>query len=528
MIAQVNAGCTGRRRGCSSRSTCKPTQAWFASDMLRGRPAGGAKELKSVSVVLGALLAIINGEPAGAANHVWIVGGGPSLFDSQSQIEENLKWVRQVIGRQSPNSDVQTFFNGGRSSRKDVVAWRTPTESVTTLQPLARVFGAAFQNGERYYQNGVSEVDGATEVGDLVPRLRAEVARVKNGDKVLFVFQGHGDRDASDNAGNSLKLWGDTQLTARDLGALFADIDPRVPVRLFLPQCFSGGFARTLIARAIDMQGANGRNVCAFMSVAEDKPSEGCSSSVVVGDYRDYATYFFAALDRRTRLGRSLATDPDRDGDGVVTLREAHFYSLVNGESADVPRATSEIYLEDWEPWYLRRLTVRPVPDNIYRTLSMELAARNGLSLEEKELVNDAEKRLTEVRQQTAELKRQQNALRQEVEPLQAGIRAEVLAQWPEARFPYTANFLAFLQKDLGPAQRFITHHADYARLVWLQERNMRLDEQILASDRRGAQLEKIIRLQRLARILDKFERVAGMADRAVYEKLVACEGSSP
>ena len=44
--------------------------------------------------------------------------------------------------------------------------------------------------------------------------------------------------------------------------------------------------------------------------------------------------------------------NPDLDGDGQVSLYEAHLYALRAGESADLPRSTSEAFLERWQPWY--------------------------------------------------------------------------------------------------------------------------------------------------------------------------------
>ena len=204
--------------------------------------------------------ALLAGQVFGA-DRVWIVGGGPASPDSQAQIERNVKWEREGILRQAPMVQLRTFFNGGTSMEKDVVEWRHPAESVESLQPLARVFGTGYQNGERYYQNTILGVEGTTRVDELVARLRNEFAQMRINDKALFIFYGHGSRNSSDAAGNALRLWGDTQLTARDLGMLLAEINTHAPVRFFLPQCFSGGFARMIYSRAPDTRTSKVQNI---------------------------------------------------------------------------------------------------------------------------------------------------------------------------------------------------------------------------------------------------------------------------
>ena len=487
----------------------------------------GRRGLRCARTVLAVTVGLVFGASAFGADRVWIIGGGPSLLDSQAQIEQNLKWARDVILRKLPKADVRIYFNGGLDTSKDVVEWQHPPESSASLQPLARVFGAEFQNGQRYYRNTVPGIDGGTRVGNLVSRLHDEFAQIKENDRALFIFEGHGNHDSSDASGNALRLWGDTQLTARDLGKLLAEINPRAQVRLFLPQCFAGGFARTIYAMTTEPRASRGHNMCGFMAVATDKLSEGCSSSVDVGGYRDYTTYFFAALDGHTRLGKKLPSNPDLDGNGTVTLREAHLYSLVNGESTDVPRATSEVYLEDWEPWYRRWLTVAPTTDNIYRKLLVQLAAKNDLPAEDGRLLREAKRMLKELTDAAAVLTKEQEELKKDTKALQARISADVLARWPEARFPYTNNYRTFMLNDVNAAQRFITQDSEYAKLVAMQERDMKLDAEILAKNRKAAQFEKILRISRLAELLDKFERFASDEDRAAYEKLVACEDSA-
>ena len=459
-----------------------------------------------------------------AVDHVWIVGGGPTLFNSQAQIELNVKWEREVVLRQNPKARMSVFFGSGSSLEKDVVAWRHPEESPASMQPLARVFGANFQNGEWFYKNSVPGIAGETRSKSLDAHLQKEFANVSAGDKALFIFYGHGSRDPSDNSGHVMRLWGDTRKTASDLVDLLSGINKEAPVRIFLPQCYSGGFAKSIYAGSLGTGSTKAARMCGFMAVADDMESEGCSPSIKVGDYRDYSSYFFAALDGRTRTGAPLPASPDHNRDGKVTLREAHFYSLVYGESTDVPRSTSDVFLENWEPWYLRPFSAQPDPGNIYRQAMTILAARNGLPAGADRFVPEARSSLSDSGKQIALLKKEQDDLFKKTESLRATIKADVLARWPETSSPYTGKYRDFLLNQLNAAQQYIMQRPDYSALVDFQEQYMELDTQILASKRKYAQFERILRLHKLAQMLEKFERHAGRSDRAAYDKLVACE----
>lgn len=461
-----------------------------------------------------------------AIDHIWLIGGGASLHSSQAQIELNVKWEREVILRHADKARLQIFYTDGDRPESDIFSWQRPVESPATLQPLARVFDAQDANGERFYSHTVPGVTGTTRVTELVARLRKEFSQLAPGDRVLFIFYGHGTHNDTDVAGNALRLWGNTLLSARDLEKILSEINPIVPVRLILPQCYSGGFSRIMHPGAEATRKLVPHNRCGFMSVADDRESEGCTPSINIGDFRDYSTFFFAALDGRTRLGKKLATNPDLDANGFVSLREAHFYSMANAVSTDLPRSTSEVYLEEWQPWYLRWLSFGREPENIYSKLAQTVAVANALPATGQELIQAVS---TAYKQHTKDITAFENEhidLKKNIKPLQQKIRTDLAERWPAVLAPYTYNFYNFMQKELGPAQTFIMHHAGYKDLVKQQERVLELDTSILAAQRKLAQMDKVLRLRKLATLLDQFQRMAGTDDRAAYQRLVSCEES--
>jgi hypothetical protein len=394
------------------------------------------------------------------------------------------------------------------------------------LQPLARVFGEHGPNGERFYSNRIPGVQGGTEAGVLRERLEKDFSELKPGDRALLVYNGHGQRDHRDAAGNALLLWNDSRLSVREMDQIMSHIDPGVPVRFVFTQCYSGGFARLIHPQSRDTLALGDANRCGFFAESEDRESEGCSASIEVGDYRDYSTFFFAALDGRTRTGEAIGVNPDRNGDNVVSLFEAHLFALSQAYNADLPRATSEVFLERWQPWYLRWIDTGAEPDNVYGRMAREVAKKIGLPDSGPALIEEMRVRRHAITQKMIELDEEHESLGREVKALQNEIRKELGLRWPEVLSPYTLNFVQFLRKDLDAAQDFIVSHARYPELVTRQNRRAALEfEEISNLDRDITQLDKILRLRQLARLQRQFERHATEEERGWYQRLQTCEG---
>ena len=461
-----------------------------------------------------------------ALDHVWIVGGGPYPGHSQAQIEFNVNWVIQVLNASAGARQLHVYYTDGSTTGRDVVMWQPPAESGASLQPLARVFGEQGPNGERFYSNRIPGVQGGTEAGVLRERLEKDFSEPKPGDRALLVYNGHGQRDHRDAAGNALLLWNDSRLSVREMDQLMSHIDPGVPVRFVFTQCYSGGFARLIHPQAQDTLALGQANRCGFFAESEDRESEGCSASIEVGDYRDYSTYFFAALAGRTRTGEAIGVNPDRNGDNVVSLYEAHLFALSQAHNADLPRSTSEVFLERWQPWYLRWIDTGAEPDNVYGRMAREVAKKNGLPESGPALIEKMRVRRHAMTQKMTELDEEHENLGREVKTLQKEIRKEIGLRWPEALSPYTLNFVQFLKKDLDAAQDFILSHPRYPELVTKQDRHAALvHEEISSLDRDITQLDKILRLRKLARLQSQFERHANEVERGWYQRLQSCEG---
>jgi hypothetical protein len=476
---------------------------------------------------IGLALALTVSAPALPSDHIWIIGGGPNPESSQAQIEFNVNWVVSVLSTKNGGDDrkLHIYYTNGSGLGRDVVRWKKPEETKEKLQPLARVFGGLTENGNHYYEHRIPGVSGGTAANELRANLEREFAGLVPGDRALLIYNGHGYQDPDDAAGNTLRLWHDTSLSVREMDRILAKANPAVPMRFVFTQCYSGGFARLIRPEARDVASLGTSKRCGFFAESEDRESEGCSARINVGDFRDYSTYFFAALNGKTRAGEPIGVDPDRNHDGSISLFEAHLFALSQAHNADLPRSTSEVFLERWQPWYLRWADTGAEPDNEYGRMSQEVAMRNGLPPSGRQLIQALTEKRKTLSDQISARKAEMEALDQNIESMQKLIRGDVALRWPEAASPYTLNYKYFLRNDLGTAQDFIVSHPRYAELVFKQERRSEIKyEEMPNLDRDITQFDKIVRLRKLARLQWQFERTASKRDRMWFRDLKSCE----
>ena len=458
------------------------------------------------------MLAGLSGANTQAADQVWLIGGGYDLENSQVQIEQNVLWTRAVLQALPGERSIQTFFNDGDDPAPDVILWQKPAEETTSLQPLARVYGADYANGETLRSHTITPVDGPATRQVLMDLLPQAFTALAPGEQGLFVYAGHG---SSGETGSQLDLWGGAPLALADMRKLVAAQARDTTLRFMFTQCYAGGFHTAVVPQAGEPQR------CGFYAVAEDQPAEGCTASLDVAEYRGYATYFFAALAGQTRTGGPLLAEPDRNRDGRVDPYEAHLYTLRAARSTDLPRSSSEQYLLDWEPWYLPLLRSQAQADNPYTEIAQALERDLDIAGPLRPALHALRK---QVQTQLQQLAGRQEQARSRGQAAMDQLQAALEQRWPDARNPHTLAYTRFLARDLAAAQTFILAHARYAELVSQQDTYWAIDDAMLALTRQLALYDRIEHLHRLARLRDVFLARADAAERAVYLGLLGCE----
>ena len=423
------------------------------------------------------LVLTIAAAPVMAETRVSLIGGGDTLEHSQVQIESNVGWLQTIFRERE--IETRTYFGSGDGEESDV-AYLAPTELAaagTVLLP--------HEPRIRYRRHELPDVAGSTRKPELTEALRRDLGSLAPGDDALVIFNGHGGIDHADTRNNYLKLWDEGRMTVSDLESLLDAAPNGTPVRFVMAQCYSGAFARLIYDDPHDASGFRS-NRCGFMSEAADRLAEGCSLSLGESEFRDYTTYFFAALAGRTRSDEPIeAQAVDRDRDGLVSFRESHFYALLNAHSADLSRSTSEQYLEDWSPWYLRFDSLRENDRSVYWSLAEELAQRYGWQTRPA--------MLSALRGQYARAVDDADARRISA---QKGLRA--LRERPDATPQRDALEMQRTAEAAGRESR------DATRML--------------------TQVEKIYRLRQLARLEQALEQYGNAQERARYGELVQCE----
>ncbi len=453
-----------------------------------------------------------------AADDALLIGGGHEPLRSEGQIELNVIWVQEILT--NAGIDVTTWFTDGNAPGFDVYGVSADSDA-SDYAPLARVFGDRFLEAREYKENDVQNVAGSTDVTSLLPALTERLNT--DDDPVLLVYNGHGSQSSGAASGVTLNLWNNTTLSAREL---HENITERTaPLRWVFTQCYSGGFHRLAYDNPDEGLQLTDARRCGFTAESAYQLSEGCSASLDTGDYRDYTTYFFAALSGRGRDGDVLGVNPDSDGDGITTPREAHFYTLAHAYSSDLSRSTSEDYLDEWQPWYLRWLPLRPeLPDNEYAKLYRDTAAVLGIPLNFR-TPKEARSDIDALKRELSALQEKRRSLHTAQDELQGLLIHELASRWPPLLGPYTAAYIELVRDgSLDNIVATLTSNPDYTDLVLLQEEDDQLDDLIVESERAITQRLKLLRLRRLAHLVDQLERHGSDQAKADYASLVGCE----
>lgn len=458
------------------------------------------------------------------SQQVIIIGGGPTPKESQVSIQLNTQWIVDIINQHDPKLISHLFFTDGNQAGVDVNKRKITGNEYEILKPLAAVYNMDAENGEQYYSSMVaSNVESADE-RNVTNKLQYVFSHLRKGDELLLIFQGHGGYKRTDTSGNYLRLWNDTRMTVTQLEALMSEADPESTIRFVLPQCFSGGFSKLIYKNAHVENGIAKGNRCGFLAQNEHQGSEGCTPSVNTDTYRDYSSYLFSAIAGKTISGNNINDNPDANNDGIVTLKEAHIYTLMNAFSVDYSRSTSDDYLEHWQPWYLKWMPDISEPENIYSEIYSGIAKRFNLEVDAEHLVSVVADRLKMFEKKNSDNKLMKKKLINEIQESQKNIQAELATNWPQLQKPYTAQFREILINEITEINDFIIKQDDYSGLVDNLQKLNSLDSELLDIRRNIIQMLKILRMRNMARLLNQFETYADNNEKAEYEKLLRCE----
>jgi hypothetical protein len=352
-----------------------------------------------------------------------------------------------------------------------------------------------------------------------LPRVEAELETAfSHGDAPLIVYiTAHGDQGdhARDNA---VALWGGRNLSVSRLAELH-DAHPR-PLRLISASCFSGGFAELAFTDADDERGATRVPRCGVFAGTWDRETSGCDPDPDRRKQEGYSLHLLQALRGRDRDGAPLPLRTlDLDGDGRVSLLEAHTHASIAAQSIDVPTTTAQRYLRAVQT---KRgpidMTLVPEEAAVVQRLGAEL----GLASE-----RAVEQRWDAVDRRMRELDTQLDAADARVTERYAALSGRLLARWPVLDDAYHPDFAATLARD----------HAEIARALssW-PEAQAHASAQQEAEELEGRYERVEVEDALLTRLLRAYETLAlasalharGGPQWARYQAFLACERFVP
>lgn len=452
---------------------------------------------------------------------IWLIGGGNIRHNSQEQIEKNVLWLDKIFRNSSEKYDYNVYFGSGNSADTDVLYWSEDLpENEIVLQ---RVFNKKSQSGLSYKHHSLTSVNGSTKKIELIQSLSSDFEQLSDNTSILFVYNGHGGREYNNEKNNYLKLWGDTRLSVSELGDLFNKAPRSSTVRFVLTQCYSGAFY-DLVSLSESQKTVNGtphsQIRCGFMAESEIRQSEGCTLETNPNEFRDYTTYFFAALKGKNRTGSELISDPDINGDNSVSFREAHLYTLKTARNKDLSRSTSEVYLEKWQPWYLRWQETVNNEESIYWQLALDVAFLGNLPAAPHELSKIRPSLVTKL----AATEKNLSLYEHNIKLLQTGIQGDLHKKWPHLSYSIETGISEDDYSNKQNIVSFIKKHRQYIELLDLLKLYLPSLTQHLELERDLTQIDKIFRLRRIAWLEQQLYKYASEDEINQYNDLLNCE----
>jgi hypothetical protein len=445
---------------------------------------------------------------SGAARTIrWIaVGGGPEPSSTEVSLEQDIALAKETFGEGG-----LVLFAGGRSAagvrvlrprkRRDVFAQVAdlldpkPGRDSTYRLPQVLVDGAATRDAV---------------LDDLDEALR------EKGAPLLVYAATHGEKGETARD-NGIALWGNSLLTVEDLAELVEAPGAGRPVRFVITACYSGGFADLAFAAGDAGHGEPALTPrCGLFASEWDETSSGCDPNPNRRAQEGYGIHFLNALRGHDRSGHPLdAANVDFDGDGRISLLEAHTRARIASRSMGVPTTTSERWLRHAAPQEGPRARF-PLPEE--KAVIDSLSGRLRLGTEAA-----ARRRLAKLEKKIAEIDERLAILEDEEADRYDRLRIYMLGRWPTLDDPWHPAFPLTFRTNHRAIRRVITRStlaADY-RQAHLEANHFGVHLDRLRW--RATDVRRLVRAYETQELASRLNAAGGPA-WDYYERLLACE----
>lgn len=435
----------------------------------------------------------------------WIAAAsGPVPELNQVSLEQDMALAAEVLG---PGGRV--LFGAGPGTLTVQVLAPAPAPD-----PVAAALGELFDPRGRdvdYRATRLATAEAAT-ADAVVAALDHALA---GGPEPLLVWLGGHGTMGEQPRDNTVSLWGQSELSVADLAARL-DQSPR-PVRLVVTTCFSGGFGDVVFRGADEALGASPDERCGLFAAPWDLEATGCDPNPDRAAQDGYALHVLEALRGRDREGKPLPlTVLDLDGDGRVSLLEAHTRARIASTSADVPTTTAERWLRHAAPQRgPQRAVALPEEDAVIAALAERLGLRGreaGAPLELQRIEDGLE----------AVLRRLDDAYAAE-DAAHRSAAADLLARWPVLDDPWHPEHARTLARHRESIRAHVERTPSYAAWLAARAEVERLTTRSWELRQRAAPYERLSRALETKQLAERL-RAQGGDGWATLERILACE----
>ena len=469
----------------------------------------------------------------------WVaVGGGADPASNPVSLEQDLALWAHTLG---PGG--VTLFAGGAgrspvqvsnptgpgnepSKAGSEAAGEAPNDGDSLERRLGEIFAPRDGRQARYQPTRLAPHGDAAAPSVLQALSRAsDPAASSSPAEPLFVYVAAHGEPGGQPRDNHVVLWGGTSLSAAALADELDAVEGARPLRLVMTSCFSGGFAELVFVGGDESAGPSPQDRCGLFASTWDTEASGCDPNPDRRAQEAYGLHFLHALDGRDRSGKPLPRAVlDLDGDGAVSLLEAHTRARIASRALGVPTTTSERWLRFATATSPPAAAVAGPLDDLpeERAVVAALGAELGLPTAEvaRLRLESAGSTLDRADEHLAGLE----AISDEAA---ANLRIALLERWPVLDDPYHPDYRATLQRHRAAILSFVDESVE-AR-AYLDASDAELDVRLGVDqlELRGTRVERLVRAHETLELAAELARRGGPALER-YGRLLRCERSAP
>ena len=480
--------------------------------------------------ILGISLLLWAGLPARASDYFLIVGGGPSAANNQVSLEKNVFYLQRILASAGvPRSQQICLFADGADPGRDLHEKLAPDAIPELHRTLATLSGNTRYLDFRFRNHQV-QADGPATKKQLIETLRTLRDQLRPEDRLFIYVTAHGGRGKPANNAR-LYLWGNETISVRELAAELDRFDARTTIVLVMVQCYSGGFANVVFRGGDPQRELCVHRRCGFFATVQTRAAAGCTPEVEEENYREYSSSFWAALYGKTRTGRPVPS-ADYDGDGTVSLSEAHAYVLTHSETIDIPVKTSEALLRKYSRLGRPSEELHTLDGSLEALLELAGPAdRYVLQTLAEEFSLDAAAPVASARKLLDKLQSERQAKLQRAARLRqrSGFQRRRLwnkltARWPELVNPWRPDMPALLAAQREAILEFVRSQSHYTTLKGTLAEIERLETEARQAECRWAKVRRFLRVAENVVLAQNLPAVAEQQIVQTYERLCELE----